>query len=147
MSQPDKPDPVATAHGLMGSVNSLGNDVRALAAAVRRSRILIRITIIGMVVDVLATTAAIIAISVAAHANARADQANARAVANHAANVISCRGGNVIRGGEVQLWGKLYTASRKGHETAKQRRANAELIAYIRHLFRQKDCTAAYKVP
>jgi hypothetical protein len=145
MSQPDKQDPVATAHGLIASVKSLGDDVRGLAAAVRRSRILIRITIIGMLVDVLATTAAVVAISVASHANSRADQAEARAAANHASNLAACRGGNVTRHGEIQVWKHLVVLAPP--TTAKGRRLDNEFLAYVAGVWAPRDCVALYRTP
>lgn len=145
MTFPDHDDAVAAARGLTGSVDGLGEKVRDLATAVRRSRFQIRLLAAGSAVLAAVLAVAVIALVQSRHASTQAATANAKAAAIHASNLASCRSGNGNRAGQVQLWRHVVAVAPP--ETARQRKVDAEFIAYVRHLFASRDCTAIYKVP
>jgi hypothetical protein len=151
---PEVEEALAAAQGLRSSVDGLGGEVAGLAAAVRRSRILIRVLAAGGALLAVALGVAVWALVQAGHADSRAAAATAkaavaeaRAAAEHESQVAGCRSGNDLRKADLALWNRLYAASQKGPETAKQRRANAALISFIHEKFALRNCAALYKVP
>ena len=64
----------------------------------------------------------------------------------HAAEVSSCRQGNQTRADEIALWDHLDALATGPTTTARQRKEDNELLAYIRLTFAAKDCQAAYRL-
>jgi hypothetical protein len=108
---------------------------------VRRSRTAI-ITIAASLILDLALTIVISVTAVAAH-DASA-QASATVGALHATQVSTCESGNQTRTQEVALWLHIYALSDVKHAPASVRKADDNLIAYIRGVFRPRNCKSVY---
>jgi hypothetical protein len=79
------------------------------------------------------------------HADTQARNAAASAAAQHASLISACGSGNQTRAEQVQLWTHLYDQALTTHHlTAAQKAADERLIAYIHHVFAQKNCRAVY---
>ena len=111
--------------------------------AAKRSRRIIVGLVISLVLDV---TLTIVVTFFAFQAHNASAQASATIAQLNATQIESCQAGNQTRAAEIQFWEHVYALADVSKAPAKQRKADNELIAYIRHVFSPRNCRALYKI-
>ena len=138
------PDPVKTAVSLTDALSAMTAQLAQVKATVRRGKHIAIALAIALIFDV-ALTVVVSITAVQAHDTSA--RANATVAQLHAIQLASCKASNQIRGAEVGLWEKLARLSTTARTTRAQRKTDQELIAYIKMVFRAKDCRAIYRLP
>lgn len=152
MTTPSR-DPVTTAHGLTAALTAMEQRLREAIEAARSASEERDQTLATygkrnrryIAVDVALTVLLAVFGFVSVQAASQASKATESAAAQHASLVSACQSANQTRVEQVQLWTHLYDqALTSRHLTAKQKADDERLIAYIHHVFAEKDCRAVY---
>lgn len=138
-------DPQATARALQAALEAMTAQLAQVKTSLRRGKRVVAALVISLLVDVAVTIGVGIAVHQANDASARA---NATIAQLHSTQVSACRAGNQTRAKEVMLWTHIFDLSVGSGRpvTAAQRKADEQLLAYIRRTFQAKNCSAVYKL-
>jgi hypothetical protein len=134
-------DPIAAAQALTASLDTMAEQLKALAARQdeqirygRRNRHLIWGLVVSLVLD-LALTIAVVGVGVATN------QANSKANEAHSQQIATCRSGNEARAVNIQLWDYIFSVKPVTPRTAAQEGQIAEFKKYVHRAFAPRDCS------
>ena len=136
-------DPQETARALTNALHDMTAELGRVKTTLRRSKRVIIAVTAGLLLDVALTVVVSVTAVQAGNASAKANSTVAQL---HSTQVSSCRAGNQTRAEEVALWTHLAALSATSGRTPAQRKADDQLLAYIRHTFAPRNCTAVYKL-
>jgi hypothetical protein len=136
-------DPQKTARDLQRALEGMTEQLTQVKATLRRGKRVAAAIAVSLVLDVALTIGVSITAVQAGDASAKA---NATVAQLHSTQVSACRSGNQTRAEEVALWTHLASLSATSGRTPAQRKADDQLLAYIRSVFKPRDCTAVYKL-
>ncbi len=141
MSEDPALDPVGTARDLQRALEGMTGQLAAVNARVRRGKRIM----IGLAVSLLLDVALTAGVTVAAiQAHDASSQASATVAQLHAIQVASCNAGNQTRAAEIALWDHIFTLSVSTRTTPAERKADEELLGFIRETFAPRDCVRIY---
>lgn len=136
-------DPLGTARALQRALEGMTAQLAEVKASVRRGKRVIAALVVSLILDVGLTVGVSIA---AVQANNASAKANTTVTQLHSTQVSACRAGNQTRAEEVALWVHLESLTVTSRTPPKVRKADEQLLAYIRHTFRPRNCVAIYKL-
>lgn len=136
---------ITTAQGLIEVVQGLTGEVSNLRKYGRHNR---RFIIVDVILSILLAAVSLVAFQ----ASQRAGDASLVAASEHTNLIASCRLTNESRAASVMLWEHLAQVAKPAPgSTPKQIAADkqqvAKLIAYVRTVYRPRDCTTLYHLP
>jgi hypothetical protein len=131
---------LATAKGLTGALEAIGEKIEGLTGAVATSRHMIIALAVSLCIDV-ALTIVVAVFAVQAH-DASDSAVAARLTAAVAArdNRALCLSGNVARAEQIEPWEDLLALS-KPPKTAAQKRLVDEFVAKLHKIYEPRDCS------
>lgn len=135
------PDPLAAARALQQALEGMTKQLAAVKATVRRGKRVIIALAVSLVLDVALTIGVTITAAQAHDASARANSTVAQL---HATQVNACNAGNQTRAAEIQLWNHIASLTVGPQTPAAQRKADEQLLAFVRQTFAAKNCAKIY---
>jgi hypothetical protein len=136
-------DPQKTARDLQVALEGMTEQLAQVKTTVRRGKRVIAALVVSLIVDVALT----VGVSVTAvQASNASNKANATVAQLHSTQISACRAGNQTRAKEVALWVHIASLPATSRRTPKEQKADEQLLAYIRHTFAPRNCSAVYKL-